>query len=88
MRYDVRVKKRAKKDIGKMPAYIQKKFAYLLLDLERCGPVIPDWPHFSKLGSETYHCHLSEKWVACWQSQSGTLLVEVYYAGSREGAPY
>ena len=35
-----------------------------------------------------YHCHLSYKWVACWQCEGDSITIEVYYAGSRENAPY
>jgi len=80
--------KRAEKDIAKAPKLVQAKLAYLLLDLESRGPIQPTWSHYSKLGKGTYHCHLSEKWVACWRNEAGSLLVEVYYAGSRESAPY
>lgn len=44
--------------------------------------------NYSKLGPDNYHCHLSRKWVACWTNENGTLTIEVYYAGSRESAPY
>ena len=36
----------------------------------------------------TYHCHLSKDWVACWRWEKSTVEIEVYYAGSRENAPY
>jgi hypothetical protein len=52
------------------------------------GPVLPRWPHYSRLGEITHHCHLADKWVACWRNECDSLLVEVYYAGSRESAPY
>jgi hypothetical protein len=35
-----------------------------------------------------YHCHLSNKWVACWKNEKDSIIIEVYYAGSRENAPY
>lgn len=35
-----------------------------------------------------YHCHLKYNWVACWIWEKGTFIVEIYYAGSRENAPY
>ena len=88
MGYEVMVLKKAQKDIDKAPAFVQAKFVKLVQDLSQFGPILPSWPHYSKLGSITYHCHLADKWVACWRSESGALLVEVYYVGSRESAPY
>ena len=42
-----------------------------------------------RLLSETeYHCHLAYSWVACWRHEKYTITIEVYYAGSRENAPY
>jgi hypothetical protein len=88
MSFNVRVQKKAQKEIAKAPTFVRAKFANLLLDLEGSGPIQSRWPHFSKLGKITYHCHLADKWVACWRNESRSLLVEVYYAGSRESAPY
>jgi hypothetical protein len=41
-----------------------------------------------KLDENIYHCHLAYKWVACWKHEKSTIIIEVYYAGSRENAPY
>jgi hypothetical protein len=35
-----------------------------------------------------YHCHLSYHWIACWEETIKGIEMEVYYAGSRENAPY
>ena len=61
--YHILVKKRTIKDIEKLPAAIQKKLAMLIDDLKERGPIRSDWPNFSKLGKDTYHCHLAHKWV-------------------------
>jgi len=84
----VLVGKRAAKTMAKAPVDIQKRFASLIADLEESGPIRTDWRNFSALSANTYHCHLSYSWVACWLWEKGTLLVEVYYAGSREDSPY
>jgi len=86
--YDILVKKRAFKDIEKLPVAIQKKLAMLIDDLMERGPIRSDWPNFSKLGRDAYHCHLAHKWVACWYCEENSVIIEVYYAGSRENAPY
>lgn len=62
-------------------------YCRLLRDIEY-GPVQPDYKNYSKLGKDKFHCHLSYHWVACWQLVDGAYVVEVYYVGSREGAPY
>ncbi len=41
-----------------------------------------------ELSADQHHCHLARKWVACWRMEEGTIEIEVYYAGSRENAPY
>ena len=86
--FRVSVKKKALKDAEKMPVSVQENLAALLEDLREKGPVQPGWPNYSRIGKERYHCHLARKWVACWYSGDKTLIIEVYYAGSRENAPY
>ena len=71
-----------------MPKGEQTKLAFLVDDLIESGPAQPAWPNYSKLTETRYHCHLSRKWVACWSHEKGTIEIEVYYAGSRENAPY
>ncbi|MEM7175777.1 MAG: cytotoxic translational repressor of toxin-antitoxin stability system [Chlamydiota bacterium] len=65
-------------------------FALLLADL-RFGPEAPSWPHYSKLGRTSYHCHLKRgkpTYVACWRAEKKEKRIEVYYAGTHEKAPY
>ena len=71
-----------------MPLSIQKKFFFSINDLERLGPIRTEWQNFSSLGKNEYHCHLSHKWIACWRNEKKSIIIEVYYAGSRENAPY
>jgi hypothetical protein len=86
--YSVLIKKSALKKIKKAPESIQILFDELMEDLKNKGPVVPEWPNYSKLGNDRYHCHLNYSWVACWFYETGTVKIEVYYAGSREDAPY
>lgn len=88
MRYKVVVKRKVLKDVERMPKPEQAKLAILIDGLSRSGPVQPVWPNYSKLSPSEYHCHLSRKWVACWRHEKETIEIEVYYAGSRENAPY
>lgn len=88
MKYKVLVKKKVLKNAAKMPLPVQRKLKMLVNDLALIGPVLPAWPNFSKLSRDEYHCHLAHKWVACWRAGEGEIEIEVYYAGSRENAPY
>jgi len=83
-----RLFKKKAQDQVKMPMKEQKIFANLVEDLARKGPLRHEWPNFSKLGKNQYHCHLSYSWVASWRIEEQYLEIEVYYAGSREKAPY
>jgi len=86
--FTVLLTKYAQKQALKMPLLQQKKLLVLISDLERDGPIQPKWPNFSMIGDSRYHCHLSHKWVACWSFEKDALKIEVYYASSRENAPY
>lgn len=86
--YRITVHNRVKKSAAKMPAMEQARLRMLILKLANEGPVQKSFPNFSDLGQGKYHCHLSYKWVACWKWEKGTIEIEVYYAGSREKAPY
>ena len=81
-------RRKVEKQIAKMPRAQQIRFANLVEDLERKGPVRKEWPNFSMLSENEYHCHLSYSWVACWRTEDRIMKIEVYYAGSREKAPY
>ena len=88
MSYDVRIKKSVAKSLTKLPDSVRNKFVALVLALSKLGPYRNDWPNYSKLGKNEYHCHLDYSHVACWTYEKGTIEIEVYYAGSRENAPY
>lgn len=88
MEYDVVIKKKTLRGLSKLPVWVQKKMALLALDLKEKGPVQSGWQNYSKLSDTEYHCHLGMSWVACWRHQNKTIIIEVYYVGSREKAPY
>ena len=87
-RYTVILTSHTKKMITKMPRAIQETFALLVEDIQKNGAIRKNWRNFSEIGKNRYHCHLKYHWVACWIWEKGTFTVEVYYAGSRENAPY
>ena len=86
--YEIVIKRKTLRSVQKLPEQIQKKLANLVEDLRDKGPIRGEWPNFSKLESDRYHCHLSYRWVACWYCEQDSMTIEVYYAGSRENAPY
>ena len=93
MNFQVRYKRTVEKQINKLPKKIKQRLFALISDLEDMGPVRRNWPNYSKLGKQKggavkYHCHLHQSWVACWTHTEKTILIEVYYVGSRESAPY
>lgn len=80
--------KKVIKRIEKAPQEVQKLFVDLVDDLQEKGVHQSQWKNYSKLSDNRYHCHLNYSWVACWYSEKGSIKIEVYYAGSREDAPY
>jgi len=86
--YEVIFSKKTAKGLDKMPPAMVQKFFILVEQLRIKGPVAHSWPNYSKLGKNEYHCHLAYSWVACWRHEANMLIIEVYYAGSRQNAPY
>ena len=86
--YGVILKKIVVKQIRKLPEYVRMDLAALLEDLRIFGPIQKKWKNFCSIGDNKYHCHLSRKWAACWYCEKDSIKIEVYYAGSRENAPY
>ena len=88
--WKVLVKKKVLKSLKKLPKGIRERFYALAVDLENEG-INPgkQWKNYSKLGPKTHHCHLTYSYVACWKEADGKIkIMEIYYAGSREKAPY
>ena len=90
MKWKVNYSKKAAKQFSKLPANIKVLMAALTVDLSING-AIPGkkWRNYSKLGKGQYHCHLNYSYVACWSVVDKKIkLMEIYYVGSRENAPY
>lgn len=69
----------------------------LHLDLEEEGPTQIAWPNYSKLKKQgknidRRHCHLLKgkpTYVVCWEVvDKEKQILEVYYVGTHEKAPY
>lgn len=86
--YQVRIRKKLERGLLKLPRHVQKLFYLLITDLQMDGPIQKTWRNFSSLGGDRYHCHLNYRFVACWTCRKNEIVIEVYYVGSREKAPY
>jgi len=86
--YEIVIKRKIIKTLIKLPRDIDKKFNRLIKDLRDKGPILKEWPNFSKLEKNKFHCHLNYKWVAVWVLYKSKITIEVTYVGSRENAPY
>ena len=89
MKYSILISPKAKKSLRRLPADIVERFYLLTRVLEQKGPTGPYMMrNYSKLSATEYHCHLTYSYVVCWRHEGRNLVVEVYYVGSRESAPY
>ena len=83
---------KAAKQLKKLPSSIQDAIALLVAEIQQDGPNRPNWKNYSKLGKNLYHCHLKKgkpTYVACWAVIDKKIqIVEVYYVGTHEKAPY
>ena len=88
MEYEVKIKKKALRGLEKLPENVRKLLFLLIEDLKADGPIQKSWHNFSSLGKDQYHCHLNYRYVACRSYHKGEIVIEVYYVGTREKAPY
>lgn len=88
MAFQVLIKKKVARGLAKLPESIRQLFYLLVTDLQSQGPIQRSWKSFSSLGDDRYHCHLTYHYVACWMCRKGEIIIEVYYVGSRQKAPY
>ncbi len=92
MAWTVRIKKKAVKQIQRLPAKIKKSLFTLLSEIEITGPVRGNWPNYGLLGKGRHHCHIKKGnpcYVAVWEVTDREIkLVEVTYVGTHEKAPY
>ena len=96
MRWDVQIHKKVAKQIKKLPANVQAATFLLLRDLEFNGPKSSaGWKHYGKLKAmrgDKRHCHVTRDkttYICCWEVIDKKIrLLEVYYVGTHENAPY
>lgn len=93
MEWIVRFTSKARKGIKRLIRAQRKKeletLQALIAALESSGPIRGEFANYSKLGNNNHHCHLSHHYVCCWKVLDNVVqIMEVYYVGSREKAPY
>ena len=92
MQWTVTEKRALNKQIRNLPEKVQNLLIALEKDMEINGPIRGDWPNFSALSHDRYHCHLKKgrpTYVAIWEVRNKEIkLIEVTYAGTHEKAPY
>jgi hypothetical protein len=95
--YIGQAKQSMKKGARYLPQDALEMMESLLLDLGKSGPGQPLWPGYGKLrnqgkGVDKRHCHLIKgrpTYVACWEVKDPkNKILEVYYVGTHEKAPY
>ena len=98
VQWTVTYSSKAARQIRDLPQKVRLQALALQLDIEASGPIRRNWPRFSGLRKskgtpdEAYHCHLKAgrpTYVACWKIENKSIkIVEIYYVGTHEKAPY
>ncbi len=92
--WQVGFSRKAAKQTSKLSHDIQSIVSALVAELEIKGPMVPGWKNFGKLKSqgEKFHCHIKSgrpTYVVCWETIDKKIrILEVYYVGTHENAPY
>ncbi|MCI0382274.1 MAG: cytotoxic translational repressor of toxin-antitoxin stability system [Chlamydiae bacterium] len=92
MNWTVEFTSKAAKQRGNLPYKIRALLDLLSKEIEISGPIRRNWKNFSRLTDDNFHCHLKKgrpTYVACWRVVDKKIqIIEVYYAGTHENAPY
>ncbi len=92
MNWTVELTNRTYRQRDKLPDKIRALLDKLFKEIEISGPIRKNWKNFSRLLKDEYHCHVKDgnpSYVACWKVvNKKNQIVEVYYVGTRENAPY
>jgi len=92
MKWTVTEHRNLQRHIRGLPEKVQNILIALKKELETDGPIRGNWPNFSALSNNRYHCHLKKghpTYVAIWKVTNKEIkLIEVTYAGTHEKAPY
>lgn len=86
---------KADKQSAKLNEKVMLQLKLLFMDLTNNGPRVTGWPNYGKLHGQKgdkRHCHLQKgkpTYVCCWEViDKKRKIIEVYYVGTHEKAPY
>ncbi|SRR5579883_436113 len=95
IKWQVNPTKSVDKEALKLNKNILSKLYFLFNELSIRGPALFDWPNYGKLKGQKgdkRHCHLQKgkpTYVCCWEViDKKSRIIEVYYVGTHEKAPY
>ena len=98
MKWKIEFTAKARKQVAKLSTQARDALRLLVLDLESRGPNPgSEWLNYSKLKGtkkqvDFRHCHLIKgkpTYVCCWAViDKKSRVIEVYYVGTHEKAPY
>ena len=96
MVWEVRIHRKAAKQMRSLPVDVRAVLLLLMRDLAENGPCPQaNWKNYGKIkasAQDKRHCHILKgrpTYVCCWEVVDKTLkILEVYYAGTHEKAPY
>lgn len=97
MKWNVIFSNKARKQADNLNVPVLSALRLLVEDLTNKGPSVGNvWPHYSKLQGkkkeDKHHCHIKRgkpTYVCCWEVIDKTIkIIEVYYVGTHENAPY
>jgi mRNA-degrading endonuclease RelE of RelBE toxin-antitoxin system len=92
MAWTVQWKKKIEKQLRELPEPIIFQFRALIREIQLMGPIRGNWKNYSKLDQNSHHCHIKSgrpTYVVCWDVVDKKCeIVEIYYVGTHEKAPY
>lgn len=94
--WPIKITKVVDKQVKMLSEKVRLQLRFLFMDLTNKGPAVSDWPNYGKLHSkkrrDKRHCHLQRgkpTYVCCWEViDKKRKIIEVYYVGTHEKAPY
>lgn len=92
--WQVYLTRKAFKQKNDLPQKIREILQALTDEMRHKGPLRYTWKNFGKLEAShnLYHCHIKSgkpTYVVCWKVEDKTIkIIEVYYVGTHEKAPY
>lgn len=92
MAWTVQWKRKLEKHLSALPEAVQISFRALVQEIQLRGPIRGNWKNYAKLSGTQHHCHLKSgrpTYVVCWEVLDKQIeIVEIYYVGTHEKAPY